>query len=118
MEHDLPPRRRSSASSVTRPSFVGSRTHARDSGATTTVAVIFSSVGAVLAAAGLIVALAADPPPLVWVRFAIVAIVALGLTVLATAAFLRTQLGQQRSTVVLDREQRLVDRQRARSHAR
>ena len=104
--------------SGSRPSFVSSRTHARNSGATTTVAVIFSSVGAVLAAAALIVAFAADPPPLVWVGFASVSIVALGLTVLATVAFLRAQFGARRPAVALDQEQRLVDRQRARIHSR
>lgn len=108
MEHELPPRRRASASPMPRPSFVSSRVHARNSGAKTTVAVIFSSVGALLAAAGLFVAFAADPPRLVWVRFAIVSIVFMGLSVLATVAFLRTQFGAQRPAVAPDQEERLL----------
>jgi hypothetical protein len=92
MKHELPPSRRTGASPMTRPSFVRSRTHARNSGAKTTVAVIFSSVGAVLAVTGLLV------------RFAIVSIVVIGLSVLATVAFLRTQFGAQRPAVALDQE--------------
>jgi hypothetical protein len=80
---------------MTRRSFVESKPHARDWSAKAVAAVIFSSIGALLVAAGLIVASASNPPPLVWVRFAIVSIILLGLAVLATLAFQRTLLRPQ-----------------------
>jgi hypothetical protein len=89
-------------------SFVHSKTHGRARGAKTTVAVVFSSIGAVLIAYALIVAFVIQPPALGWLGFAIVSIVVLGLGALAPLAFERTRVSAPRPAVAVDREQRLL----------
>lgn len=69
-------------------------------------ALVFSALGAVLAAAAFIVAFANDPPPLVWVRFAIVAIVVLGLTALALLVLERPDAGARPQPVDRGRDGR------------
>ena len=88
MEHELQPGRRGGASPWT------------------TVAVVFSALAAVLVAAAFIVAFANDPPPLVWVRFAIVATVVLALTALTLFVFERPEAGAQRQHVDRGRNRR------------
>jgi hypothetical protein len=87
---------------------VNSKTHARNWGAAKSVAVIFSSIGALLVTAGLIVFFAIDPPALGWVGFAIVSVIVLGLGGLAPLAFERTRVSAQRPAVAVDRKQRLL----------
>jgi hypothetical protein len=93
---------------MTRRSSVNSTTHALSWGAKSSLAVILSSIGAVLGAAALIVALAIDPPALGWVGFAIASIIVLGLGALAPLAFERTRVSPQRPAVAVDRMQRLL----------
>jgi hypothetical protein len=87
---------------------VNSKTHDRSWGATKNLAVIFSSIGAVLVTAGLIVFFTIDPPALGWVGFAIASIIVLGLGGLAPLAFERTRVSAQRPAVAVDRKQRLL----------
>jgi hypothetical protein len=108
MEHEPSGSRRSSARPMTRWSFANSKNDVRSWGATTTVAVIFSSIGAVLVGAALIVAFALHPPVLGWVGFAIVSFILLGLGALAPLAFERTRVSAQRPARAVDREQRLL----------
>jgi hypothetical protein len=67
-----------------------------------------ASIGAVLAAYGLVIAFAIKPPPLGWVGFAIVATVVLGLAALAPLAFERTRVSVRRPARALDRRERLL----------
>lgn len=73
----------------------------------TTVAFL-ASIGAVLIAYGLVVAVAIEPPPLAWVGFAIVAMVVLGLAALAPLAFERTRVSARRPARALDQQRRLL----------
>jgi hypothetical protein len=93
MEDKLPSQSPKQRTPMTRRSFFESKPHARNWSSTAAAAVIFSPIGAVLVAAGLIVASASNPPPLVWVKFAFVSIILIGLALLAMVAFQR-----QRST--------------------
>jgi hypothetical protein len=87
---------------------VNSKTRVRNSGATRTIATIFSAIGVVLGAAALIVVFVIDPPVLGWVGFGIVSVIVLGLGGLAPLAFERTRVSPRRPTVPADREQRLL----------
>jgi hypothetical protein len=87
---------------------VNSKTRVRNSGATRTIATIFSAIGVVLGAAALIVAFVIDPPVLGWVGFGIVSVIVLGLGGLAPLAFERTRVSPQRPAVPADRDQRLL----------
>jgi hypothetical protein len=69
---------------------------------------LLASIGAVLAAYGLVIAFAIKPPPLGWVGFAIVATVVLGLAALAPLAFERTRVSVRRPARALDRRERLL----------
>ena len=80
----------------------------RRGSAKTTLAVIFSSIGALLFAGALVFAFAIDPPALGWIWFAIVSIIVLGLGALAPLAFERTRVSAQRPAVAVDREPRLL----------
>jgi hypothetical protein len=73
-----------------------------------TTVVLLASIGAVLVAYGLVVALAIKPPPLGWVGFAIVAAVVLGLAALAPLAFERTRVSASRPARALDQGKRLL----------
>jgi hypothetical protein len=79
-----------------------------DSGAKTTVAVILLSIGALLAADGIIFAFAIDPPMLGWVWFGIVSSIALTLGALGPVAFERTRVSAQRPAPAVDHSQRLL----------
>jgi hypothetical protein len=79
----------------------------RRGSAKTTLAVIFSSIGALLFAGALVFAFAIDPPALGWIWLAIVSIIVLGLGALAPLAFERTRVSAQRPAVAVDREPRL-----------
>jgi len=70
--------------------------------------VLLVSIGAVLAAYGLVVALAVKPPPLGWVGFAIASGVVLGLAAFAPLAFERTRVSARRPARVPDRGKRLL----------
>jgi hypothetical protein len=69
---------------------------------------LLASIGAVLAAYGLVIAFAIKPPPLGWVGFAIVASVVLGLAALAPLAFERTRLSVQWPARAPDMRERLL----------
>lgn len=98
MEQEPPHSRRLRARSARR-SLVSSEAHDRDWGAKTTLAVIFSSIGAFLGAAALVFALAVDPPAPAWMWFAIISIIVLGLGALGPLAFERTRVSAQRPAV-------------------
>jgi hypothetical protein len=87
---------------------LNSRIRVRNLGAKTTVAVILSSIGALLVVLALIVAFVIHPPAQGWVGFAIVSLIILGLGALAPVAFQRTRVSPQRPAVALDQEQRLL----------
>ena len=72
-------------------------------GAKTTLAVIFSSIGAFLGAAALVFGFAIDPPAPAWIWFAIVSIIVLGLGALAPVAFERTRVSAQRPAAAVAR---------------
>jgi hypothetical protein len=73
-----------------------------------TTAVVLAATGAVLAAYGLIVALAIKPPLLGWIGFAIASTVVLGLAALAPLGFERTRVSAQRTADTVDRRERLL----------
>jgi hypothetical protein len=90
MEHKRVSQSPKQRAPVTRRSFLESKPQTRSWSVKAIAAVIFSSIGAVLGAAGLIVAFAAsNPPPLVWVRFAIASFILFGLAILAIVAIQR-----------------------------
>jgi hypothetical protein len=74
----------------------------------TKVAVILSSIGAVLLAYALLLAFAIDPPMLSWVGFGIAAVIVLGLGALAPLAFERTRVSARRAADAVDQEKRLL----------
>jgi hypothetical protein len=108
MKHDVPPNRPRSAHPMTPPSLLSSEAHGRNWGMKTSVAVIFSAIGAALVAYALIVAFVIHPPALGWVGFAIVSIIFLGLGALAPLAFERTRVSPQRPAAAVDGQQRLL----------
>jgi hypothetical protein len=73
-----------------------------------TTTVSLAATGAVLAAYGLIVALAIKPPLLGWIGFAIASTVVLGLAALAPLGFERTRVSAQRAAHAVDRRERLL----------
>jgi hypothetical protein len=70
--------------------------------------VIFASIGAVLAACGLVIAFSIEPSPLGWAGLAIVAAVILGLAALAPLAFERTRVSPRPPARAPDRRERLL----------
>jgi hypothetical protein len=73
-----------------------------------TTTVSLAATGAVLAAYGLIVALAIKPPLLGWIGFAIASTVVLGLAALVPLGFERTRVSAQRAAYAVDRRARLL----------
>ena len=65
-------------------------------------------VGAAVVVGVLVVAFAVRPPPLGWLGFAIVSIIALGLVALAPVSFERTRVNPQRPAAAVDDEPRLL----------
>jgi hypothetical protein len=108
MEHDPPRSRPRRGRSLTRRSLVGANAHKRNWGAKTSIALIFSSIGAVLVVYALVIAFAIHPPVLGWVGFAIVSTLVLGLGALAPLAFERTRVSPQRLAAAADGRQRLL----------
>jgi hypothetical protein len=82
--------------------------HVRSWGAKKSLAVLFSSIGAVLLAYAVVVALVIQPPALGWLGFATVSVILLGLGALAPFAFERTRVSPQRPAEAVDRKRRLL----------
>jgi hypothetical protein len=108
MEHEPPCNRRSKASPMTRWAVLKSKTHFRSGGAKKSVAVLFSSIGAVLLAYAVVVTFVIQPPALGWLGFATVSIILLGLGALAPLAFERTRVSPQRPAKAVDCARRLL----------
>jgi hypothetical protein len=85
-----------------------SRAHSHRWGAKKSVAVLFSSIGAVLLAYGVVVAFVIQPPARGWLGFATVSIILLGLGALAPLAFERTRVSPQRPADAIDGGRRLL----------
>jgi hypothetical protein len=85
-----------------------SKSPVRNWGATSNVALIFASIAAVLAVAGLVTAFVIDPPALAWIGFAIVAAVAVGLGAAATLLLPRMRVSAPTPAVAVDADRRLL----------
>jgi hypothetical protein len=72
------------------------------------LAVLFSSIGAVLLAYAVAVAFVIQPPALGWLGFAAMSIILLGLGALAPLAFERTRVSPQRPAKTVDLARRLL----------
>lgn len=79
----------------------------RSWGAKTNVALIFASIGAVVAVAALVTALI-DPPAVSWVGFAIVSALVVGLGAAATLLVPRIRVSPARPGVASDQDRRLL----------
>jgi GABA permease len=80
----------------------------RNWGAKANVALIFASIAAVLAVAGLVTAFVVDPPVLGWVGFAIASAVLVGLGAAATLVLPRMRVSAPRPAVAVDADRRLL----------
>ena len=84
------------------------RPHVRNWGAKANVALIFASLAALLAIAGLVTAVVIDPPALGWIGFAIASAVAIGLSAAATVLVPRMRVSAPRPAVAGDADRRLL----------
>jgi hypothetical protein len=80
----------------------------RNWGAKTNVALIFAALAAVLLIAALVTAVAVDPPTLGWIGFAIAAIIAFNLGILATLLIPRMRVSAPRPVAAFDHKRRLL----------
>jgi GABA permease len=87
---------------------VNSNSRVRNWGAKANVALIFASIGAVLAVAGLVTAFVLDPPALGWVGFALASAVVVGLGAAATLLLPRMRVSPPRPAVAVDADRRLL----------
>ncbi|MGH3115999.1 MAG: hypothetical protein ACRDQ2_02590 [Gaiellales bacterium] len=87
---------------------VGSKADTPHWGMRKRIAVILSTVGAVIAASAVGIAVAGDPPALAWVGFGVAAFVVLALGALAPIAFERTRVSALPPARATDGEQRLL----------
>jgi hypothetical protein len=87
---------------------VTTRPHVRNWGAKANAALIFASIAAVLAVAGLVTAFFVDPPVLGWVGFAIVSAVVVGLGAAATVLVPRMRVSPPTPALATNRERRLL----------
>jgi hypothetical protein len=87
---------------------VNAKAYRSDSGSKTTIVIIVSSIGAVLAVYALLLELAVRPPPLGWLGFGILSVVVLSLGALAPLAFERTRVSAQRPAYAVDGNRRLL----------
>jgi hypothetical protein len=87
---------------------VNARPHVRNWGAKANVALIFASIAAVLAVAGLVTAFVTDPPALGWIGFAIASAVVVGLGAAATLVLPRMRVSAPRAAVAVDADRRLL----------
>ena len=76
--------------------------------ATANVALIFASIGAVLALAALVTALIIEPPALGWIGFAIASALVVGLGVAATLLVPRMRVSAPTPAVAVDDDRRLL----------
>ena len=83
-------------------------THIRNWGAKANVALIFASLAALLAIAGLVTAVVIDPPALGWIGFAIASAVAVGLGTAATVLVPRMRISAPPPAVAGDADRRLL----------
>jgi hypothetical protein len=82
--------------------------HPRNWGAKTNVALIFAALAAVLLIAALVTAVAVDPPALGWIGFAIAAIIAFNLGILATLLIPRMRVSAPTPVAPFDQKRRLL----------